>query len=254
MTSRWAYEALTVEQFRNNRYMKEYFDMDKEISNVTYLESFLVPTLQSSLDECMALQATGRDKAQLQDKLSMIRREVGRLASDVPEIKREQKVLISTSSLEENVVQALHHYLDTVRVHLRSQRGALSQEKTRKQTALQESLGGLAAYTLFRNSYENEQLSDMLLNNQSLNKIQQKGDRLIRKYEPVFMEPRSRLGRAPLYAASKQLGNIQIDTLWYNVLVIWFSIVILYLTLYHDTLRKFLEYLESIQIRRKKAS
>ncbi len=36
MTSRWAYEALAVEQFKGNRFQKNFFEFDKKISNLNY--------------------------------------------------------------------------------------------------------------------------------------------------------------------------------------------------------------------------
>jgi hypothetical protein len=47
MTSRWAYEALSVEQFKDNRYTREFFPIDQEIKNAAYMESFLLPTLMN---------------------------------------------------------------------------------------------------------------------------------------------------------------------------------------------------------------
>jgi len=50
MGSRWAYEALMVEQFRNNKFEKQYFAYDQIKSNANYNQDKLIPKLIESLD------------------------------------------------------------------------------------------------------------------------------------------------------------------------------------------------------------
>jgi hypothetical protein len=78
--------------------------------------------------------------------------------------------------------------------------------------------------------------------------------KLIRKYTPAYMDPSSSFGRAHLYAPHKKLGNLEIDTLWFNVGVIWLFTLALYITLYFDVLRKVLTRFENVRIRKKQAS
>ena len=85
MTSRWAYEALAVEQFKNNRYMREFFSIEQEISNAAYLESFLVPTLESVMDETQQFIVSGREKAQVQLNIEMLDDQLVRLGREVSE-------------------------------------------------------------------------------------------------------------------------------------------------------------------------
>ena len=107
------------------------------------------------------------------------------------------------------------------------------------------------AFAAFRDAHENSQLSDLLLNNSSIHKVEQKGELLIRYYHPAFQVPESKFGRAQLYAPVKRIGKMEIDTLWFNVAVIWFTCLILYLTLYKDSIRKTLGFFENMRIRKK---
>ena len=52
MVTRWAYEALCVEQFKSNRFEKPFFKYDMEISQNDWYASFLVPSLKVKVDEC----------------------------------------------------------------------------------------------------------------------------------------------------------------------------------------------------------
>jgi hypothetical protein len=70
----------------------------------------------------------------------------------------------------------------------------------------------------------------------------------IRQYEPIYMKPTSKVGRAHFYAADKKLGNITIDTFWFNILVIWLVSALLYFALMYDLLKKFVTWIEKLQI------
>jgi hypothetical protein len=51
MLSRWSYEALCVQQFKTNKYDREFFDYNMKLSNSSYNATLLIPKLQSLLDE-----------------------------------------------------------------------------------------------------------------------------------------------------------------------------------------------------------
>lgn len=82
--------------------------------------------------------------------------------------------------------------------------------------------------------YDNNQLKDVII----LERIPGKkplivSDRkIIQKYEPGYMNPVSKYGRAHFYAPYKMIGNLRIDTFWFNIIVIWIFTGILYLMLY----------------------
>ena len=103
----------------------------------------------------------------------------------------------------------------------------------------------------FKQEYYNENLADLLLNKGAENKIIEGKGILIRKKDPVFMEPLSKAGNAHFYAPVKVIGNWKIDTFWFNFAVIWLMTLVLYLTLLHDTLRKAVNFFSNVSLRRK---
>jgi len=94
----------------------------------------------------------------------------------------------------------------------------------------------------------NENLADIVLNNMATSKIYDAGDRFIQKADPVFMEPGSRIGRAHFFAPFKQIGDRKINTLLFNVAVIWIMVFSLFVTLYYNVLKRFIEFLESLKL------
>ncbi len=241
MTSRWAYEALAVEQFKNNKYMKEFFDIDQLISDATYKESFLIPILLTSLDEAVKWEKENKNPEQVKANLTMLSTQMEILQRDYP-----MDSITKESSLEEQ-----REYLEQLTILAREARSVGSKSKSKLKQELVNELGGMFAFADFSDAYENTQLSELLLNNNSILKVEQKGDRLVRYYHHAFQVPESKYGRAQLYAPVKKLGNLEIDTMWFNVVVIWITCLILYLTLYHDTIRKTLGFLENMRLKKR---
>ena len=50
MTSRWAFEAACVAQFRDNKYNRIFYEIDKEISKCDYKYVYYIPELQNRVD------------------------------------------------------------------------------------------------------------------------------------------------------------------------------------------------------------
>ena len=111
---------------------------------------------------------------------------------------------------------------------------------------LRDSLRDQGVFRL-RQAYYNDNLADLVLNKGEGNKIIVGEGRLIRKKDPVFMDPARSDGSAHFYAPSKRIGSWTIDTFWFNFAVIWLMSLILYVTLLHDTLRKLIGFAGKIR-------
>jgi hypothetical protein len=120
----------------------------------------------------------------------------------------------------------------------------------RKSLELVERWGGEEAFIQMRKQYTNQRLKELVTNELQVSKITEWNNQLVRKMDPIHMEPLSNTGRAHFYAPHKRLGMLVIDTFWFNVLVIWLSAAILYFTLLFDLLRKFNNWLELRRLRR----
>jgi hypothetical protein len=81
-----------------------------------------------------------------------------------------------------------------------------------------------------------------------ISQIYDSDDELIQKADPVFMAPGSKFGRAHFFAPYKQIGNLKIDTLVFNMIAVWFMISLLFVTLYYNVLKRFIRFLESLKL------
>jgi hypothetical protein len=158
---------------------------------------------------------------------------------------------LTEGQLNDPVVQSAKSFLDSLSRHFSSRLNAVSSRRDKTYEKLKSRLGEEGVYQLKQSSH-NENLADLIMNKGAENKIIEGKGKLIRKKDPIFMEPVSRDGRAHFYAPVKIIGSWEIDTFWFNFFVIWIMSFVLYLTLLHDTLRKVIEYFDRVKFRRVK--
>ncbi|MEM6829716.1 MAG: hypothetical protein AAF551_04310 [Bacteroidota bacterium] len=104
---------------------------------------------------------------------------------------------------------------------------------------------GKDAFISLEKKYNNEYLEDLLMNKAHFDKVYRGEDQLIQKKDPILMRPYSTTGRAHFYAPYKVLGTLEIPTFIFNLAFIWLMILILYLTLLNNTLKKIIQFFES---------
>ena len=115
---------------------------------------------------------------------------------------------------------------------------------------LKKSLSASGGIVELKRRYYNEKLADFVLNRIDLHKLTEVDGRFIRKMEPVYQYPVSKAGRAHFFASVKTLGNHDIPTLIFNVLVLWLMTLLLYLMLQFSWLQRTLDYFGALQRRK----
>ncbi len=112
---------------------------------------------------------------------------------------------------------------------------------------------GKAEFLTLRENYENEQLNFLVLGEDNRKSTIETNDKIIQKYRPGYMKATSKFGKAHFYAPIKRLGNLEIDTYWFNILAIWIVSIVLYLVLYFNLLTKAFKYFENLRFRKSEA-
>ncbi|HUX94502.1 MAG TPA: ATP-binding cassette domain-containing protein [Bacteroidales bacterium] len=247
MVTRWAYEAASVEQFRINKFEKPFFKYDKEISQNDWYASFLIPNLKVTVDKCLA----EKDDPGKTDEYSQSFKKLLYHINDLSlksEIKNEEIVKgLNVKSFNDYYADQTKIYLDSLSRTFRAKSKTISNQRNLLYRQI-ESVIGPDEFLKLRNSHYNETLADIVLNRMSTSKIFDAGDRFIQKADPVYMNPGSKWGRAHFYAPYKQIGNLKIGTLLFNILMIWIMIFSLFVALYVNLLKKFITFLESLKL------
>jgi hypothetical protein len=252
MASRWAYEAMAVHQFKNNSYEEPYFDLEKIEAQTDFRASFLV----DELDKRRKYIADNRN-----EKDAVIRNNVQKNLDVIQTTLKEEKyykkglegLSLNTSWAAEHFTpefdKKLEEYLSGFKKFYRSAYNRAVTEREKIIFAKESEKG--AGYNLneYKNKYHNESLADVVTNISEKERIIEFDGRLIQQINPIFVDPVPD-GifdyRAHFFAPKKNLLGTMVSTYWFNILVIWIMTIILYITLYFEVLRKFVNSFEKV--------
>jgi ABC-type multidrug transport system ATPase subunit len=249
MASRWAYEALSVEQFKNNKYERNFYSLDQEISNAGFQE-LLIQQLQHKITESEINILNDTNQEQTIQNLNLLKEHIQILDLSTPSIQFKYLDLLNINSFSESVAMETKDHLKGLDSYFQNNKKEAMTEKDNELKELNILLGSKESLLQLKMDYYNNSLADLVLNRREIMKIIEKNNRLIRRYEPIYMNPTSTAGRAHFYAPVKIIGNRSFDTLWFNILVIWIFSFILYLTLYYDLIRKVVVSIENVRLRK----
>ena len=239
MASRWAYEALVVNQFVNNAYQKPHYETERLESNITYDLQFLIPAITHELEEAISLFHIKPADPEFTASLGTIKQALlsVRLTTPYPHPGH-----LSMEQFSDETAEAIITWLENYRSALRKHRDRLTREKDLLIDSLKTEAGGLESYIHLKRTHYNEQLAQLVLNRNNLYKVIKKDGQLLRKMDPVYAYPSRRNGRAHFYASLKQLGDTYIPTAYFNLMAIWFMTLILFVLLRYSVLRKIIDF------------
>jgi ABC transport system ATP-binding/permease protein len=234
MAARWSFEALAVEQFKNNKYERNFFEQKAGESENTWYGQFLIDELKNDL---WKLNGYKSDKVVPPDdpKIKRLRYHIAQLSTlakfgSVPDSLKAELDNFSPGLKENDLIGP---YLKSLKSYFNSQ---VKKYSTRKDSVTATMTKDELKY--LHENYYNSQLEKVVLDKLRLEQNLITDDRIIRKYEPGYMKPSSKFGRAHLYAPYKQVGNISIDTYWFDLAFLWVVSLLLYIALYYNLLQR----------------
>jgi ABC-2 type transporter. len=249
MPARWSFEALAVEQFKNNKYGKIFFNYNLEISQNDWYSIFLYDILKVDLKKCQMYKDSLSYRQMVKDdfyKLNYYIDKLNGLAGFGP-IGGDWKASLNIENFNSEVFKDAGNYLDSLSGQFRKVRKKYSDRKDSVNKSIEANRRD--EFMKLQNDYSNTNLEDVILNRLRVDKSIETARRIIQKYEPGYMKPTSKYGRSHFYAPYKQIGNIIIDTYWFNLLVLWIGSLLLYLALYYNLLQKLVTRLENLRLK-----
>ncbi len=248
MASRWAYEALAVNQFANNKFEKHFFEDEKKISQASYYYSLLLPKLKQHnlkikqyLEEGKPLMAKAN--------ADIVQNELNKMKSVCKqEIVKSINNYSGGNSLDK--IKDDDQLLDYLTVSFQNEYRAAKKHKDLTYSNLVKKMGSAHEVYKLKQEYHNEKLASLVLNKGELKQIVLADDGYIALTDPIMRTAASEWGRAHFFAPEKQFFGIKIPTPLFNILVIWFSTILLYFALYFDILRQAIRYFERFQLRK----
>jgi len=247
MASRWAYEALAVTQFKDNRYEQNFFEIEQIESFANYRQVYYLPELNRIIDESLSLsKETGNEsKAELAQNLVILKNEFDSerktgLFNDVPALN---DAVFNPASFNADAAAQARAFVKTMENKYIDLYNKASGKKNSIITSMQNEYGE-AGYVKLCDDYSNDFLSDIVKKATAKNKILKADARLIQNYEPIFLEPENKglSLRVHFFAPVKYAFGVRLNTITFNLIVIWLMSIVFYITLYFDVLKKILEF------------
>ncbi|HEX7412476.1 MAG TPA: ATP-binding cassette domain-containing protein [Bacteroidia bacterium] len=221
MVSRWAFEALAVNQYVNNEYEKNIYHLDKEINNAMLKKIYW----------CAQMNTLAEDKASPEDKAILMR-----------EIQKEEHLTPKRGEVE------VKDYISSVKKHYSQKYDAAQKELDNWLSAYQTTDAKKKEYEVLLNANQNRKIEDLVKNlSTDLDPLIKENGELVATTNPIFRDaPDTRFIRSHFFAPRKSVFGTMMDTYWVNLLVIWAMSLLMWVTLYFDALKKLLDFLTSI--------
>ena len=259
MESRWAYEALMVYQFKNNRFERIFFDLDKAISQADYKQVHWIPAIKDHLNDAYDALITMEEepdanidslKFVIEDNLKLVYNELKEELRKNKQVAFDYLDKLNLQGFDEDVYDATIDYLD----QLNDYYGQIFFNKDSEKEAIKTYLAkkyGPHYYIALRNKYHNEHIEDIVTNKFEKYKILEYKHHLIQQTDPIFQDPDDShwIGfRSHFFAPKKYFMGHYFETYWFNMAVIWFMALLLYPPLYYEHFRRFIDWISRIKL------
>jgi len=244
MTSRWAYEALAVTQFKNNDYEKVFYPYEKAMSQSDFKKNYWIKTLRNKITD---IQNGLNDKSKhgkVESDLLVLRNEITKEMTHVKRVKFKKIQSLYIGKVTPEVLDELGAYLDLINSYYVKKYNIASTIKDRLIEQYTQTDDDKKKFVLFKKQYYNENLADFCRNSNEVERIVEYNGQLYQKIDPIFQDPDNKMLRSHFYAPRKQVFGQFFDTYWVNVTIIWLMTILLYATLYFRALKRFLDLME----------
>ncbi len=257
MTARWGYEALAVEQFMQNEYDRQFYDVNKAMSIAEYKKNYWIKNLENKLDFVENDLKTPGTHERSVNYLELLRNE---LQSEVPAIKSIPIQNVQTinfpdfnrlnlSTVSQADIDSVRTFIKTInKIYIRIYNNA-NDAKDNVIRRYESTPAEKYRFLQLKRAYHNEKLTEFVENNTELIRIIEYKGRLFQKIDPIYLDPVHPFIKAHFYAPRKMIFGRYHSTFFVNTIVIWFFSIGLYVLLYFRVLKRFLDFMEQITTR-----
>jgi ABC-type multidrug transport system ATPase subunit len=236
ITARWAFEALAVNQFKNNLYETHFFEYNRKKSEANFKKEFWYPAMTNYLWKAHRLSSS--QPQELSERLKLIKKELIKENQANSTLDFEHINLLTPQLFNDSAYHTVKQHLDQLRTYYRLQYNKADEELDNIKKEMGNTPEKRNEFLILKDAYYNEDLERFVRNNNNFftNKIIEYNGELIQKVDPIYKRPESRYIQAHYFSPEKQLGNYTFSTYWINLIIIWLFNAILFISLYFKIL------------------
>ena len=220
MPSRWGYEALLVQQYTSNKYMRLFFDDDCSATQTDYMIQLHIPEIRALADYPLLKTDNKNHRAE----------SVRRLLALENELLIQERSTGIRSGLTHDLFQPdaynagtrdnVKDYLLLINEQYRKKHQDAVTRKERTEKRLHDSMG-IDGTQAFKKINYNKDVASLALNTRSMETVRLSGKRLVQVVAPICQLPESASGQAHFMSAVKRLGAWRVNTPLFNLAVLW---------------------------------
>lgn len=252
MASRWAFEAYMVTQYKDNPFEKQFYEADKKQAIAQYKRLYYIPTLQSRLAGVLNNRSQWRDDSEespVKRSLDLLRNEINHEVEMIGRDKFAEVDQLRPGKFDSTVYNKTAHFLALLKEYYNVRLNNAINQREHKIDSMTKTAENKEAFNEFKLRYVNESVSRKVENSDDPTRIVEWKGELVQKIYPIYFEehrPRNFLDfTSNFYVPVKHFMGQKFDTFYFNIGMIWFMALLLYVTLYFELLKKLVNGVES---------
>lgn len=237
ITARWAYEALAVYQYKENKYERDLYPYDKVLSTATYKKDYWIKSLKNKVSYIKRNANDSTKRAEIQKAIKLINNEIKKeLATNKYISSPYSTDLMSVETFDSTIIAQTETYLDNLSIYYINIYNKTNHRKDNMIQHFEDSLG--KEYVAMREAYTNRSLTEFVRNTNSIDRIIEYKNGLHQKIDPIYKDPENSFIKAHFYAPYKKVFGQFHPTYRVNIIVLWLINIILFVILYFRGLHR----------------
>ena len=254
MTSRWAFEALAIHQYKDNAFEAPFYQLNKDIADSDYKTAYWIEELNEKIKHIRKnLNQIGNDSIRdhVEYEWHILWNELTEENNNIPAQEIDFTQPISIDNITDLELTSIDSYLKQLTDTYQERYNSTVSKKEKLVSFLENKEGSHYNLNSFKDLYFNQRLSDIVRKINSENKFIEKGSMIWKGYDPIYNTDFKTNGylnfRTHFYAPFKPFMGRQYDTFWFNVIIIWLIVILSYMALYNLWLPKALTVVDKVK-------
>lgn len=241
MPTRWTYEALMVRQFKGNDYGRRIYPHMQQMSISDFNAIYRIPRIVDALENVTDSDLRAGNIDKWESEMRLLKNETVTIdrAGIIESFSGADS--ITPELFSENLALKIRAWLLRAGAEYRTLSNLADRELDKYTVSNKTEL------ELLYNNYHNDRLEEIVRKVYEKHKMLEFRERLIQNVELIYLEP-TETGpmnfRTHFMAPVKRFMGMRIDTYWFNISLVFTSLIVLYIMLYTGVIRKSINQLE----------